>query len=128
MTGSIIIYSGGNGGGGKETPFSPDLITQMARTKQTARKGSGVPAPRKPAVPQPVSHRQREKEYDLMLKSWRQELREEKEEEKKSPELLSQLAAIAKERELIAKVLSFLKRVGIEIEEAFSYQIGRAHV
>ena len=44
-----------------------------------------------------------------MLKSWRQELREEKEEEKKSPELLSQLAAIAKERELIAKVLLIRK-------------------
>lgn len=26
-----------------------------------------------------------------------------------------------KDRELIAKILSFLKRVGIEIEEAFSY-------
>lgn len=49
-----------------------------------------------------------------MLKTWRQELREEKEEEKKSPDLLSQLAAIAKERELMAKVLLIRK----EYEEA----------
>lgn len=48
-----------------------------------------------------------------MLKTWRQEVRQE-EESKKSPDLLSQLAAIAKERELMAKVLLIRK----EYEEA----------
>lgn len=48
-----------------------------------------------------------------MLKTWRQEVRQE-EENKKSPDLLSQLAAIAKERELMAKVLLIRK----EYEEA----------
>lgn len=87
-----------------------EIKSQMARTKQFARNsGHSSKARQQHLITKPQSQREREKEINLIRSIMTEQRREEKQEEKKDQPNSAQLAAIVKERELIAQVLLIRK-------------------
>lgn len=86
-----------------------EIKSQMARTKQFARNNGHLAKARQHLITKPQSQREREKEINLIRSIMTEQRREEKQEEKKDQPNSAQLVAIAKERELIAKVLLIRK-------------------